>query len=129
MPRSPRQAREIGIEMIHQDLALAHHQSAAANMFLGREFTKRPLAFLPLRVLDHKRMTAEARKDKFGVVADLMSVEHAESLLRETVAIAEPAPNLADREARDGHLFQVGAVGDRCHPTRRHPTRRYPSRR
>ncbi len=89
---SPRQAREIGIEMIHQDLALAHHQSAAANMFLGREFTRRPVAFLPIRVLDHKRMTEEARKVIEHLGVRLPSVDYPVGRLsggqRQSVAIA-----------------------------------------
>lgn len=35
--RDPRDARELGIETIYQDLALADNLDAAANLFLGRE--------------------------------------------------------------------------------------------
>lgn len=34
---SPREARDLGIEAIHQDLALADNLSAVDNLFLGRE--------------------------------------------------------------------------------------------
>src|SRR5262245_51154817 len=34
---NPREARHLGIETVYQDLALADHLDAAANLFLGRE--------------------------------------------------------------------------------------------
>jgi D-xylose transport system ATP-binding protein len=37
---SPREARDLGIEAIHQDLALADNLSAIDNLFLGREVTQ-----------------------------------------------------------------------------------------
>jgi simple sugar transport system ATP-binding protein len=44
----PVQAREAGIEVVYQDLALCDNLTAAANVFLGREIVKRagPLSFL-----------------------------------------------------------------------------------
>jgi D-xylose transport system ATP-binding protein len=39
--RSPRDARALGIETIYQDLALADNLDAVANVFLGRERTRR----------------------------------------------------------------------------------------
>jgi D-xylose transport system ATP-binding protein len=39
--RGPRQARAQGIEALYQDLALADHLDAAANVFLGRELVTR----------------------------------------------------------------------------------------
>jgi len=39
--RTPRDARALGIETIHQTLALADNLDAVANIFLGRELTKR----------------------------------------------------------------------------------------
>ena len=50
---SPHQARDAGIEVVHQDLALADNLSAAANVFLGRERHRR---IGPLRLLDHPAM-------------------------------------------------------------------------
>ena len=35
--RSPRRARELGIAMVHQELALVPELSVAENMFLGRQ--------------------------------------------------------------------------------------------
>jgi len=39
--RSPRRARDLGIETIYQDLALADNLDPVANVFLGRERTRR----------------------------------------------------------------------------------------
>ncbi len=50
---SPHQARDAGIEVVHQDLAIADNLSASANVFLGREQYRR---FGPIRLLDHAAM-------------------------------------------------------------------------
>ena len=49
----PVEAREKGIEVVYQDLALCNNLSAAANVFLGREIKKRAG---PFRWLDHAEM-------------------------------------------------------------------------
>lgn len=49
----PIDAREAGIEIVYQDLALCDNLTAAANVFLGRELKKR---FGPIRYLDHRAM-------------------------------------------------------------------------
>lgn len=51
---SPLSARDHGIEAVYQDLALCDNLSAAANVFLGRELSRRLLGILP--VLDHTAM-------------------------------------------------------------------------
>ena len=42
-PASPRDARDQGVLMVHQELALAPHLSVAENIFLGTEPTRRGL--------------------------------------------------------------------------------------
>ena len=56
---NPRHARELGIETIYQDLALADNLDVGANIFLGREPVARSLGVLPR--LDRARMRAAAR--------------------------------------------------------------------
>ncbi len=58
--QSPLDARNSGIEMIYQDLALCEDLDVAANIFLGREL-KRKVG--PFRFLDRDRMTEIAKKD------------------------------------------------------------------
>ncbi len=53
----PVEAREKGIEVVYQDLALCNNLSAAANVFLGREIKK---GIGPLRWLDHRAMAKRA---------------------------------------------------------------------
>ncbi|MDZ4096218.1 MAG: ATP-binding cassette domain-containing protein, partial [Paracoccaceae bacterium] len=64
---TPGARREMGIEMIYQDLALAKQQDVAANIFLGREPVKRPFGFLPGYV-DKAKMDREALRmiDRLG---------------------------------------------------------------
>ena len=56
---SPLQARNLGIETIYQDLALADNLNVGANIFLGREPMK---PFLGLtKVIDRQKMLQESR--------------------------------------------------------------------
>ena len=55
---SPAQARERGIEVVYQDLALCNNLSAAANVFLGREIMR---WLGPFRILDRAAMNRRAR--------------------------------------------------------------------
>jgi simple sugar transport system ATP-binding protein len=57
----PDDSRHLGIEMVYQDFALAGNIDVAGNIFLGRELTPRGIGKL-LRVLDRRRMNAEARQ-------------------------------------------------------------------
>ncbi|NRG18257.1 sugar ABC transporter ATP-binding protein [Rhizobiales bacterium] len=53
----PVDARNNGIEIVYQDLALCNNLTAAANVFLGREIRKK---FGPISYLDHKAMFEKA---------------------------------------------------------------------
>jgi simple sugar transport system ATP-binding protein len=55
---SPRESRELGIEMIFQTFALSENLDIRSNIFLGREIERRYLGGL-VKVLDKGRMTAE----------------------------------------------------------------------
>ena len=80
----------VGIDAVYQTLALADHLDPAANMFLGSELTK---SFLGFKILDNKRMRAEAERvlfERLGVRLKSMDVA-TESLSggqRQAVAIA-----------------------------------------
>jgi ABC-type sugar transport system ATPase subunit len=56
---SVRDARELGIETVHQDRAVVGNMSVARNIFLGREPTR---GFGPLRVIDRARMARDAER-------------------------------------------------------------------
>jgi simple sugar transport system ATP-binding protein len=53
----PADARQHGIEIVHQDLALCNNLTAAANVYLGRELRR---GFGPLRILDYGAMYKRA---------------------------------------------------------------------
>ena len=55
---SPQQARDLGIETVYQDLAIAPHLDAVANIFLGREYRRGGLLGA-LGFLDRERMQRE----------------------------------------------------------------------
>ena len=57
----PSEARELGIETIYQDLALAGNLDVGANIFLGREHKRRYLGGA-VRVLDNKFMQHQSER-------------------------------------------------------------------
>lgn len=71
----PVQAREAGIEVVYQDLALCDNLTAAANVFLGREPTR---GFGPFRILDHGAMIRRAG----ALFAELKSETRPRDLVR-----------------------------------------------
>jgi ABC-type sugar transport system ATPase subunit len=62
----PRLARDMGIETIYQDLALAENLDVGSNIFLGREMKKRYLGGV-INTLNRKKM----RDESGGVLARL----------------------------------------------------------
>lgn len=85
---SPLDARQHGIEIVHQDLALCNNLTAAANVFLGRELRRN---VGPLKVLDYASMYKRAGQ----IFAELKSETRPRDLVqqmsggqRQAVAIA-----------------------------------------
>jgi len=62
---TPREVRDLGIETIYQDLALADNLDLGINLFLGRERMRKALGFLP--VLDRVSMREEAARTLEGL--------------------------------------------------------------
>ncbi len=84
----PVEARQHGIEIVHQDLALCDNLTAAANVFLGRELC---LGFGPIKILDYASMYRRAGE----IFAELKSETRPRDLVkkmsggqRQAVAIA-----------------------------------------
>jgi ABC-type sugar transport system ATPase subunit len=88
---SPHDALAHGVATLYQDLALAPRLSISANVFMGSELT-RPFVFPFLRILDKKRMAAEARRylARLSVSMEDMStpVERLSGGQRQAVAIS-----------------------------------------
>ena len=88
---SPREARTLGIETVYQDLALADHLDAAANLFLGREeLLPPPLSWFGF--LDKKAMKRRAEEEMRHLKIGMKSVEQPVLSLsggqRQAVAVA-----------------------------------------
>ncbi len=71
----PVEARQRGIEIVYQDLALCNNLTAAANVFLGREVRRR---VGPFRVLNYAEMYARAGQ----LFAELKSETRPRDLVR-----------------------------------------------
>jgi ABC-type sugar transport system ATPase subunit len=88
---NPREARQLGIETVYQDLALANHLDAAANLFLGRE-QYLPGALGWLGFLDRKSMRRRAEEEMRRLKIGIKSVDQAVVNLsggqRQAVAVA-----------------------------------------
>jgi simple sugar transport system ATP-binding protein len=91
---TPQGARELGVETVYQDLALAPDLDPCANLFLGRELYK-PGLLGALKVLDKKAMAREGSiaikdlgakiKDPTAPVSDLSGGQ------RQSVAVVRAA--------------------------------------
>jgi simple sugar transport system ATP-binding protein len=86
--RDPSEARQSGIEVVYQDLALCDNLTAAANVFLGRELR---IGFGPLHVLNYGAMFRHADTLFKEIKSDVRSkdlVRHMSGGQRQAVAIA-----------------------------------------
>jgi fructose transport system ATP-binding protein len=92
---SPADARRAGIETVYQDLAVAPALDIASNMFLGREVRRKGVLGHVFRLLDHKRMQAEASGHmqdlKIGIKSMKQAVETLSGGQRQGVAVARSA--------------------------------------
>nr|TXF85401.1 sugar ABC transporter ATP-binding protein [Alkalicoccus halolimnae] len=83
---NPRDAKDLKIETIFQDLSLCDTLNVASNMFLGREPVKKG------RLIDHKNMhekaKAELNKLKINISSTRLKVQNMSGGQRQAVAIA-----------------------------------------
>jgi ABC-type sugar transport system ATPase subunit len=87
----PRLARDLGIETIYQDLALAENLDVGANIFLGRE-VKRAYAGGLIKTLDRRKMRDESASvlDRLDIKIPSLAqqIRNLSGGQRQTVAIA-----------------------------------------
>ncbi|GAA2025612.1 ATP-binding cassette domain-containing protein [Pseudokineococcus marinus] len=90
--RDPQEAREAGIETVHQSLALVEDLAVWQNLYLNRELTK---GVGPFRVLDRRGMRAGARDMVSGLSVNVPSttsrVRRLSGGQRQAVAICRAA--------------------------------------
>ncbi len=90
--RNPLHARELGIETVFQDLALAPGLDITSNLFLGREERVSGLAGVLFRKLDNRAMRRQAaahmKSLKIGIRSMSQLVETLSGGQRQGVAIA-----------------------------------------
>jgi fructose transport system ATP-binding protein len=93
--QNPSDARRQGIETVYQDLAVAPAMTVAENLFLGREIRRPGLLGSVFRLIDKKRMLAEAALHLQSLRIDIASMQQpVESLSggqRQGVAVARSA--------------------------------------
>jgi simple sugar transport system ATP-binding protein len=86
----PLHARQLGIEMVYQDLALVNHLDVASNVFLGREVMSARLG--RIGVMNQRHMEEETRhlldRLKIDISSVRLGVERLSGGQRQTVAIA-----------------------------------------
>lgn len=86
----PWHARQLGIEMVYQDLALANNLDVTANVFLGREVVGSRLG--PMGVMNSHHMEQETQRLldrlKIGIPSVRVLVERLSGGQRQAVAIA-----------------------------------------
>lgn len=90
--KSPIDARRYGIETVYQDLAVAPAMTIAENLFLGRELLRPGMISKFLRIIDKKRMLAEAEAHMRDLKIGIRSMKQAVGTLsggqRQGVAVA-----------------------------------------
>jgi len=116
---NPMHAKQLGIEVVYQDLSLINYLNVYQNLFLGRELQK---GFGPLKVLDQRRMEQQAieKLQTLGVkvkscrewVSRLsggqrqsVAVAKAASFGKKIVILDEPTAALGVEEAH--HVLQI----------------------
>ncbi len=87
----PRDARNLGIETIYQDLALAENLDVSSNIFLGREIKNRYLGGL-FKTLNRNKMRDESAEvlDRLDIIIPSLAqqIRNLSGGQRQTVAIA-----------------------------------------
>jgi len=93
---SPLDARRLGIETVHQNLAVSPALDIASNLYLGRERRRSGVAGKVFRMLDAKGMRDDARKEleQLGILTVQnmkVAVESLSGGQRQAVAVARAA--------------------------------------
>jgi simple sugar transport system ATP-binding protein len=94
----PIEARQHGIEIVHQDLALCDNLTAAANVFLGREILR---GVGPLKILDYATMYRRAGQ----IFAELRSETRPRDVVRDMSGGQRQAVAIARTRIADAKII------------------------
>lgn len=114
-PASPKDARDRGVVMVHQELALAPHLTVADNLFLGIEPTRRGLlqraamrerAARALAELERDDISPDARIDSLSIAArQIVEIARALILDARVLILDEPTSSLSQPDVEK--LFRL----------------------
>lgn len=116
-PRSPSEARQLGVETVYQDLALFDNFTAAENFFAGREeswptwagpfgvIRRRDMQRRAATVLERLEIGLHDPRAAVGLMSggqrQAVAVARAEAFARKVVILDEPTAALGVRESRN----------------------------
>ena len=115
-PKSPKDAYQNGISVIHQELNLIGTQNAVENIFVGRQPLKNKLGFIDWKTMNKKAIELFKMLDmeidlkspvqRFGAATQQMiEIAKALSYDSEIIIMDEPSASISDKEVKK--LFNV----------------------
>lgn len=121
-PSSPKDARDRGVVMVHQELALASHLTVAENLFLGIEPTRygllqrgemRERAAQAIHELERDDISPDARVDSLSIAArQIVEIARALILDAKVLILDEPTSSLSQPDVEK--LFRlIGRLKER----------------